>query len=664
MNASDCYEKLHKDELKKICTSLKMKVISSDTKEKLIKKLVKEDIEDVVQKITSTQLSTIFEKLQLDKNGSVKEKRQRLIDMIEGTSSQKSSAKKSSAKKSSAKKSSTKNTIPPMPKKTTVPKKNRTTPLHLPNGYSIDEFEYKGRAATDQDDFGESVGIVDMVHVDIYGEQTSKEYAPDGANKYYHLGVVQSKDDQSWWVYIEWGTAFFSDPSWVDGMFRQEQDFEECKFQFVSCDDEDDARSWFQAQARSKNKDRIYKSNGVWTSFPDVDGYIVQDLAARNRGLPHAHTFFKDIKKTKPRKSRGTQNTNFHPQVLRLAQDLANGTKNHTQTLIQNSGGIIPSIRTLNQVQNVLLPEVLGILQDIPTTKTGMPSKTHSKYAELVKLSQSIASQIPRDIPRHSTQQEREESILITKDNVQELENDIDAFRATLQQGDIFNLKSFSNINPETLFRSDIQWIDPKSTKGSWLLATFKNLSRHSYTPTVKNMFSVSRPREDKFFEEMVEKIAAKRKKSALKNVAENQPKQRKDGIDYPKSANVFIGIHGTRASNVQPILASNLRLPTQLPGNLISGALYGQGIYFATDWRKSNSYCSPLQNSNINYIFLCDVVMGVPYLTSNFGSWMTSPSSTDSVAALTKNTGRGDDEHIIFNPHQQCIRYIIEFEP
>ena len=55
---------------------------------------------------------------------------------------------------------------------------------------------------------------------------------------------------------------------------------------------------------------------------------------------------------------------------------------------------------------------------------------------------------------------------------------------------------------------------------------------------------------------------------------------------------------------------------------------------------------------------------MGVPYLTSDFGSWMTSPSRTDSVAALTKNTGRGHDEHIIFHPHQQCIRYIIEFEP
>ena len=141
------------------------------------------------------------------------------------------------------------------------------------------------------------------------------------------------------------------------------------------------------------------------------------------------------------------------------------------------------------------------------------------------------------------------------------------------------------------------------------------------------------------------------------------QPNKRKDGITYPDSANVFIGIHGTRATNVQPILASNLRLPTQLPGNLISGALYGQGIYFATDWVKSNSYCSPLPSSNVNYMFLCDVVMGNPYLTSTYGSWMTSPSGTDSVAALTNNTGRSHDEHIIFDPNQQRIRYIIEYE-
>ena len=61
--------------------------------------------------------------------------------------------------------------------------------------------------------------------------------------------------------------------------------------------------------------------------------------------------------------------------------------------------------------------------------------------------------------------------------------------------------------------------------------------------------------------------------------------------------------------------------------------------------------------------MFLCDVVMSIPYLTADFGSWMTSPSGTDSVAALTQNTGRGYDEHIIFSPHQQRIRYIIEYE-
>ena len=111
----------------------------------------------------------------------------------------------------------------------------------------------KERPATDQDDFGTDVGLADMIHIDKDGVTTNEEYAPDAANKYYHGGVVQCSDDHSWWVYLEWGTAAYTEQSWDDGEFREEQSGEACRYQFVECDDEDDARKKFQILMQAKN---------------------------------------------------------------------------------------------------------------------------------------------------------------------------------------------------------------------------------------------------------------------------------------------------------------------------------------------------------------------------------------------------------------------------
>ena len=122
---------------------------------------------------------------------------------------------------------------------------------------------------------------------------------------------------------------------------------------------------------------------------------------------------------------------------------------------------------------------------------------------------------------------------------------------------------------------------------------------------------------------------------------------------------------------DVQPILASNLRLPRSLPGAQITGAAFGHGIYFATDWRKSygytghgNSYWA--SGGSIRgrgfFMFLSDVIMGDAYMCRGCGSWSQPPKGKDSVAAFdTYVSSLANDEHIIFNPHYQRIRYIIE---
>ena len=57
----------------------------------------------------------------------------------------------------------------------------------------------------------------------------------------------------------------------------------------------------------------------------------------------------------------------------------------------------------------------------------------------------------------------------------------------------------------------------------------------------------------------------------------------------------------------------------------------------------------------------VADVVMGKGYMTKSTGSWVEPPRGTDSIAAYPEYSSVVNDEHIIFNPHYQRIRYIIE---
>ena len=80
---------------------------------------------------------------------------------------------------------------------------------------------------------------------------------------------------------------------------------------------------------------------------------------------------------------------------------------------------------------------------------------------------------------------------------------------------------------------------------------------------------------------------------------------------------------------------------------------LYGAGLYFATDRAKSEGYCG--ESHVDNFIFIHDVIIEIP-MTLEYGDW-TSPSSR-----IHFSRSRDDDEHIIFNPDHQRIRYLVEF--
>jgi len=309
--------------------------------------------------------------------------------------------------------------------------------------------------------------------------------------------------------------------------------------------------------------------------------------------------------------------------------------------------------------------------------KVGDKIEAQVRDADLVAISKMVAALVPRPIPR--TGQSDEEAIL-SGGNILTLQQDLDAFEASLKNED-FNVDQTpaSSVDPTSLLNANLHYIDLNSPEGLWLAQAFSSMSndRHSYVNKplrFKHIFAVERPDRDAKFTAAVKKVAALRKgKFSLK--ANLQPK-RTDltgfADDYAQ-ANVVLTIHGTRPVNIAPIMSTNFRLPRSLPGAQITGANFGHGVYFATDWKKSYGYTGRgywgHSGGDIKrrgcFMFLVDMLMGDAYRAPSTGSWNSPPNGCDSVFGVGGDRGHAlqNDEHVIFNPDYQRIRYVVEFD-
>ena len=542
----------------------------------------------------------------------------------------------------------------------------------LPAGHNASDFTYQGRPAKEQGDFGKDVGIADCACVNQFGEANNA--------KYYHGGVVKSAKNGGWFVYLEWG-RMKSARSW-NGSFGGGD------FMFVQCDGESDARDFFAKQMASKNIKRMESKNiggkTLWASKEGEDGYIVQRLATREKGLPDAYLIKDDsgLQKTAaaPAKAAATKtpvkaatlpSKSYQPQVIKLAQDLVGGVQSYTRSMVAAAGGVTPTMETINEVRDDLIPLALQQIKKIG-------SDIHAQCADqtLVAISKTVAALVPRPIPHTGISQEE---AILSGNNILTLQQDLDAFEAALKNED-FNVAAAPNtVNPDTLLNAMLRWIDQNSPEGKWLAGAFTSMTnnRHGYLRgpmRFKNLFAVDRPDRDARFMAAVKKVGDLRK-GQISLRANLQPK-RTDlaGLsdDYAR-ANVIFAIHGTRPVNIAPIMSSNFRLPRSLPGAQITGANFGHGLYFATDVRKSYGYCGRGAwghgGGEVSrrgcFMFLCDMLMGDAYRAPSTGSWNTPPNGKDSVFGVGGDRGHAleNDEHVCFSPDYQRIRYVIEID-
>lgn len=559
----------------------------------------------------------------------------------------------------------------------------------LPAGLTAEVFTYQGRPSAGHDDFGGDVGIADLKCV--------KQFGGDNAYKYYHAGVVQSKDGR-WFTYFEWGRVR-DRRAWDGGGEPQD-------YQFAEYPTEDAARKAFASQCRSKSTRRLTQENGLWVSKDGQDGYIVVDLATRTSGLPDAYKIKSTnglaptaaAPKAKKAKASSLPTSHYHPEEMRLAADLLGGTKAYVARAAAATG-VMPTAAAIKVVKDDLITRAMQRIADLGTALPKVKNEPQNLRDErlesacmrdltMQQISNLVAASVPRPDPgRNASADARARAIMLTSANILQLGQDLDAMESALAQEDWSAEETVTDprLDVDSRLNASVRWIDPNTDLGKWLSATYTGMTnnRHGHLSgkklKIKGMWSVERPRVDTKFEAAALAVS-QRRKGKFSTFANLQPRTRPDlgGFEkMAKDANVFLGIHGTRPVLVGPILQEDFRLPRSLPGAQISGAAYGHGVYFATDYRKShgytghgNSYWSSggqIQGRGF-FMFLCDVIMGEAYMANSCGSWNQPPGDADSIAAYPRTARVENDEHIIFGSNskekysdRQRIRYIIE---
>ena len=541
----------------------------------------------------------------------------------------------------------------------------------LPAGHGPADFKYVGDPAREQGGFGPGVGIADMACVNQFGEANN--------SKYYHAGIVQSTKGAGFFVYLEWGRIVGANKSW-NGSFAGGD------YRFVRCDSEADAHDFFSKQCASKNVKRLTQRDiggkVIWTARDGEDGYLVQRLATRVRGLPDAYAI-KDDTGVAPKvapapseakaKKAAAPAKSFHPAVVKLAQDLVGGVKTYTRAL-SAATGIVPTMDAIKEVRDELVPLALNRIKAV-----GDDVRAQVRDADLVGISKLVASLVPRDIPRGGIS---EEEAILSASNILRLQMDLDAFESALGSESFDSAAPSTTVDPDALLNATLTWLDPKGSEGARIIAILlsQTNNRHAYlrgTPRVLNLFKIDRPDRDAKFTSHVAAVAAKRQgKFTVK--ANLQPAVRPDltpkEAELYGMANVIFTQHGTRSVNVSPIVSTHFRLPKQLSGVPIAGANFGHGTYTATDFKKAVGYTSYERSAwgggggavagRGAFMFLCDTIMGQPYVAPSTGSWSTPPNGCDSVFGRGGDRGHRleNDEHVVFEPYYNRLRYLVEF--
>lgn len=532
-----------------------------------------------------------------------------------------------------------------------------------PNGHGQNDFKCFGPPATEDGNFeGTMIGDLGYFNQQMADEMDAGDEEPKGrdSNKFYHGAVVQSTTTNDWYAYFEWGRQGAGSAS----------------FQFIACSSKEEAQREYAKQMHSKNDKR-----GQWITHPRLgkvlrpkpgkDCYLVRPQATRSTGLPDAKTVVmaEEVKVTQKPKKGKKKVVSVDPQTMSLLRDIQVATTDYTRSSMADS--CIPTKGAIEEARSILDEATMRI------GSVGNSVDDQLADSELRDLTNHLYGRIPKRKERGAPPA----SWLLTQDNILVWRQDLDAFESALASQE---LEVEIDEDPYGGMPIEMEWVDPKTEVGKFIHEWMPPArGRHHYGPLkIRNVWAVKRGPDATRFEKKLEEVAKARPKIDAADRAKFQPKKRPDvdhktALKYARTQTCML-FHGTRSVNVSGILRTSFRLPNQLKGVVITGAMFGPGVYYASMWTKSAGYTSVGSSYYAGggggirgrgaFMFINDVILGKPHVAPDAHGYTSAPNGCHSVygkSGQTRSWGGTlqNDEHIIYDVSQHNMRYLVEFE-
>ena len=307
------------------------------------------------------------------------------------------------------------------------------------------------------------------------------------------------------------------------------------------------------------------------------DCYLVRPMATRTTGLPDA----RNIKMGRAKAPTQTSDSKPQgdPKTIKLLKDLQLATIAYTRKSLADAS--IPTQRAIDEARHILTDAQAHVAEFVEDIEEQINDK------KLTRLTELMYSRIPRKKKVGAAP----ETWMLTGNNIQSWQDDLDAFESALRAVEV-------EVNPNFDIMADMnlqmQLLDPDSDVGrflnQWCPTATTNRHKKIKDMSILNIWEIDQIDTRGVLEKSQKKLL--KGKVSTKLQPAHQPDTRVD-VSKPqrstyKKSNTSLLFHGTRSVNVNAILRESLRLPETLVAVPRTGAKFGPGIYFADDWKKS----------------------------------------------------------------------------